>query len=102
MAKKQKAKKKVAATAKKKPKMRKPAARPKKTAKPKRKVASAKKPGGVAPGETARLREEVRRWQELHAQLQEQIKVKDSTIALQMQQIMELKKNLESLTSPAS
>lgn len=99
---KKKAKKKVAAKGKKKPKARKPAAKRKKpAAKPKRKVAPAKKkPVQVAAGETARLREEVRRWQDLHAQLQEQVRAKDSTIAIQMQEIMDLRKNLEQLTSP--
>lgn len=105
---KKQAKKKVAARGKKKPMARKPAAkrkkpavRPTKAAKPKRKVAPAKKPVKVAAGETAKLREEVQRWQELHTQLQEQIRLKDSRIAIQMQEIMELKKNLEQLKSPA-
>lgn len=108
-AKKQAKKKKVAARGKKKPVARKPAAKRKKpavkstkAAKPKRKVAPAKKkPAKVAAGETAKLREEVQRWQDLHTQLQEQIRVKDSRIAIQMQEIMELKKNLEQLKSPA-
>lgn len=101
-----KAKKKVAAKGKKKAKTRKPAAKRKKpaakrkkpAAKPKRRVAPAKKQ--PAAGEAARLKQEVQRWKDLHAQLQEQIRAKDSTIAMQMQEIMELKKNLEQLTSP--
>ena len=99
---KKKAKRKVAAKGKKKPKTRKPAAKRKKpAAKPKRRVAPAKKqPVRVAAGETARLKEEVQRWKDLHTQLQEQIRAKDSTIAIQMQEIMELKRNLEQLTSP--
>jgi len=104
-----KAKKKVAAKGRKKPAARKPAAKRKKpavkatrAAKPKRKVSPAKKaPVKAAAGETAKLREEVRRWQDLHTQLQEQIRIKDSRIAIQMQEIMELKKTLEQLKPPA-
>ncbi|MFQ5801968.1 MAG: hypothetical protein ACE5JQ_03610 [Candidatus Methylomirabilales bacterium] len=87
--------KKPAAKAKKKVK-------PKKVAKPKRKVAPAKKvPAKAALAQTAKLKQEAQRWQELHGQLQEQIRAKDSTIAMQMQEIMELKRTLEQLTSPA-
>lgn len=83
---------------------RKTAAKGKKgPAKPKRKVKAPAKKKMPAPaaGETAKLREEVKRWQMLHGQLQEQIKGKDSTIAKQMQEIMELKKNLEQLAQPS-
>lgn len=80
---------------------RKPAAKRKKvTAKPKRKAPAKKGPAPAAARETARLREEVTRWQQLHAQLQEQIRAKDSTISLQMQEIMELRKRVEELQSP--
>jgi hypothetical protein len=104
-----KAKKKVAAKGRKKPAARKPPAKRKKpavkatrAAKPKRKVSPAKKaPVKAAAGETVKLREEVRRWQDLHTQLQEQIRIKDSRIAIQMQEIMELKKTLEQLKPPA-
>jgi hypothetical protein len=106
---KKKAKKKGAATGKKKKrKVTKPAAKPKKKVKPrkaikpKRKVSPAKKaPAKAAPAETARLKQETTRWQDLHGQLQEQIRAKDSTIAIQMQEIMELKRTLEQLTSQA-
>ncbi len=106
---KKKAKKKGAATGKKKKrKVAKPAAKPKKKVKPKkaikpkRKVSPAKKaPAKAAPAETARLKQEIERWRDLHGQLQEQIRAKDSTIAIQMQEIMELKRTLEQLTSQA-
>ncbi len=96
---KKKAKKGKAARAA-KPK-RKPAAKAKKKVaakpKPKRKAPAKKKPTGAPAAETARLREEVARWQQLHSQLQEQIRAKDSTIGMQMQEIMDLKKKLEEL-----
>ncbi len=106
---KKKAKKKGAATGKKKKRIvTKPAAKPKKKVKPrkaikpKRKVPAAKKaPAKAAPAETARLKQEIQRWEGLHGQLQEQITAKDSTIAIQMQEIMELKRTLEQLTSQA-
>lgn len=95
-----KAKKKGKTAGAAKPK-RKPAAKGKKvTAKPKRKAPAKKGPSPAAARETARLREEVSRWQQLHDQLQEQIRAKDSTISLQMQEIMELRKRVEELQSP--
>ena len=97
-------------TAKRKRKAAKPAARrkkaarkPKKKVKPKRKVARAtkKRTGKAAAAETARLTQQLQRWQALHAELQEQIRVKENTIAMQMQEIMELKRDLEQLTFPS-
>ncbi|MFQ5847130.1 MAG: hypothetical protein ACE5IQ_05570 [Candidatus Methylomirabilales bacterium] len=93
-----------AAKPKRKPaaKRKKVAAKPKRAAKVKRKVAGAtKRPKQVAAPGTGKLTEELRRWQQLHSQLQEQIKAKDSTIGMQMQEIMELKKILEELSSPS-
>lgn len=106
---KKKAKKKGATTGKKKKrKITKPAAKPKKKVKPKkaikpkRKVPAAKKvPAKAAPAETARLKQEIQRWKDLHGQLQEQVRAKDSTIAIQMQEIMDLKRTLEQLTTQA-
>lgn len=104
---KKKAKKKVVKAKKKgkaggaaKPKRKPVAKRKKVTAKPKRKAPAKKGPAPAAARETARLREEANRWQQLHAQLQEQIRAKDSTISLQMQEIMELRKRVEELQSP--
>lgn len=80
------------------PKRKKVTAKRKGAAKARKKVASAKK--RVKKGATAglaKIKSELRRWQQLHGQLQEQIKAKDSTISLQMQEIMELKKALEDL-----
>ena len=97
-------------TAKGKRKAAKPAARRKKTAtkpkkkvKPKRKVARAKKQraGKAAAAVTARLTQQLQRWQALHAELQEQIRAKENTIAMQMQEIMELKRDLEQLSFPS-
>jgi hypothetical protein len=59
--------------------------------KPKRKV--------KAGAETLRLRQELEQWKQLHSQLQEQVRVKESTISMQMHEIMQLKKTLEDLRS---
>lgn len=60
-------------------------------------TATKKRAKKVAGAGSAKLKSELRRWQQLHGQLQEQIRAKDSTISLQMQEIMELKKALEDL-----
>ena len=108
----------MATKTKKKPAARKPAAKKTATRKPAaRKTAAARKPAArktaakkpaakkapakAAPAETARLKQEIQRWKDLHGQLQEQIRAKDSTVAIQMQEIMELKRTLEQLTSQA-
>ncbi|MFQ5988641.1 MAG: hypothetical protein ACE5K9_01880 [Candidatus Methylomirabilales bacterium] len=105
---KKKAKRRVAAKGKKKAatpaaRRKKTATKPKKKVKPKRKVAGAKKkrPGKAGAAVMAKLRKELQRWQALHAQLKEQIRAKESTIAMQMQEIMELKRDLAQLTFPA-
>lgn len=73
------------------------AKRKKVTAKPKRKAPAKKKPKRAAAPGAAKLKAEIRRWQQLHRQLQEQIKTKDTHIGMQMQEIMELKRALEDL-----
>ena len=78
---------------------RKPAAKRKKvTAKPK--APAKKRPAAAAAPGTAKLKEELAQWQLLHGQLQEQIRAKDSTISMQMQEITELKRSLEDLEPP--
>lgn len=80
---------------------RKPAAKRKKvTAKPKRKAPAKKRPAAAAAPGTAKLKEELAQWQQLHGRLQEQIRAKDSTISMQMQEITELKRSLEDLEPP--
>ena len=80
---------------------RKPAAKRKKvTAKPKRKAPAKKKPAATAVPGTAKLKEELAQWQLLHGRLQEQIRAKDSTISMQMQEITGLKRSLEDLEPP--
>ena len=67
-------------------------------AKAKRKVAAAKKRvKKVSTAGMAKLKTELKRLQQLHSQLHEQIRAKDTTISMQMQEIMELKKALEDL-----
>ena len=73
------------------------AKRKKTTAKPKRKAPAKKKAKRAAAEGTAKLKADVKRWQQLHAQLQQLIRAKDSTISMQMQEIMDLKKALEDL-----
>jgi hypothetical protein len=84
---------------------RKSAAKRKKV-KPKRKVGTKAKRKGAAAKKrvkkgttagTAKLKTELKRLQQLHSQLHEQIRAKDTTISMQMQEIMELKKALEDL-----
>lgn len=73
------------------------AKRKKTTAKPKRKAPAKKKAKRAAAGGTAKLKADLKRWQQLHGQLQQQLRAKDSTISMQMQEIMDLKKALEDL-----
>ncbi len=69
-----------------------------KKAKAKKKVAAAKKGvKKVAAAGMTKLKSELKRLQQLQSQLHEQIRAKDSTINMQMQEIMELKKALEDL-----
>ncbi len=80
---------------------RKPAVKRKKvTAKPKRKAPAKKRPAAAAAPGTAKLKEELAQSQLLHGRLQEQIRAKDSTISMQMQEITELKRSLEDLEPP--
>ncbi|MBW8004681.1 MAG: hypothetical protein FVQ06_02715 [candidate division NC10 bacterium] len=66
-------------------------------AKPKRKVPAKKKPKRAKAPATAKPSAELKRLQQLHGQLLEQIRAKDSTISMQMQEILELKRALEDL-----
>ena len=73
------------------------AKRKKVTAKPKRKAPAEKKPTRAKARATAKPSAELKRLQQLHGQLLEQIRAKDSTISMQMQEILELKRALEDL-----
>jgi hypothetical protein len=75
------------------------AKRKKRVVKSKRKVKAPAKKRTTGPGAKvmAGLREEIKQWQQLHSQLQEHVRAKDTTISKQMLEIMELRKRVEEL-----
>lgn len=60
---------------------------------------AAPRPAGVAPagGRVKELETELARWKTLHGQLQEQLRVRDSSISFKEKEILDLRKKAEEI-----